>query len=211
MSILLNQGFSLYSINSINRVIRYSVRLLFRVKLFDHSCTSDKLYGITWLSAKQRIIYKIIMIVYKCIYLNSPKYVKGLLTYRIESRTSRSSNSKILCYHKFKLARYGERSLRHSAALLWNGPPRDIRLVTSIERFRSKVNDFIIGNFNIFNLILYYFILFTFINLTILFCVIYILFYRLFIYLCIIIFLKHKLGLYLLNVCINKSSIYLSI
>ena len=84
----LYQGLPLYSTNRINRVIRSSVRLLFRIKLFDHSCTSEKLYGMKWLSAKQRSIYKIIVIVYKCIYLKSPKYLKYLLTYRIESRTS---------------------------------------------------------------------------------------------------------------------------
>ena len=130
----------LYSTNCI------IVRLLFRITLFDHYCTSETLYGIR-LSAKQRSVYTIIMIVYKCIYLKLPKYLKDLLTYRIESRTSRSSNSKILRYHKFKLARYDKRSFRHSAAALWNGIPRDLRLVTSIERFRSKVKDFIIGNF----------------------------------------------------------------
>ena len=49
----------------------------------------DKLYVIKWLSAKQRSIYNIITIVYKCIYLKSPKYLKDLVTYRIKSRTSR--------------------------------------------------------------------------------------------------------------------------
>ena len=79
----------LYSINCINRFIRSSVRLLFRIQLCDHSCTSDKLYGMKWLSTKQRLIYKIIMIVYKCIYLKSPTYLKDFLIYRIESRSSR--------------------------------------------------------------------------------------------------------------------------
>ena len=87
------------------------------------------------------------MIVYKCIYLKSPKYVKDLLTYRIESRTSRSSNSKIRRYHTFKLARYSKISFRHSTAALWNRLPRNIRLVTSIERLKSKVKDLIIGHF----------------------------------------------------------------
>ena len=59
----------LYSIKCINRVIRSSVCLLFRITLFDHSFTSEKLYGIKWLSAKKRSIYKIIIIVYKYIYL----------------------------------------------------------------------------------------------------------------------------------------------
>ena len=74
----------LYSINSITRFIRSSVRLLFRITLFDHSCTFIKLDSIKWLSAKQRSIYKIIMIVYKCIYLKSPTYLKDFLTYRIK-------------------------------------------------------------------------------------------------------------------------------
>ena len=108
----LYHGLPLYSMNFINRVIRSSVRLLFRITLFDHSCTSEKLYGIKWLSAKQRSIYNIIMIFYKCIYLKSPKYLKDFLTYRIESRTSRSSNSKIRRYHKFRLAKYSKISFR---------------------------------------------------------------------------------------------------
>ena len=65
----LYQGLPLYSTNSINRVMRSSVRLLFRIQLFDHSGTSEKVYGIKWLSAKQRSIYNIIMIIYKFIYL----------------------------------------------------------------------------------------------------------------------------------------------
>ena len=73
------------------------------------------------------------MIVYKFIYLKSPKYLKDLLTYRIESRTSRSSNSKILNYRKFRLARYGKRSFRQLHYRL----TRALTNVTSIERFRS--------------------------------------------------------------------------
>ena len=57
------------------------------------------------------------MIFYKCTYLKSPKYLKEFLTYRIESRTSRSSNSKILRYHKFRLVRYVKISVRYSTAV----------------------------------------------------------------------------------------------
>ena len=55
-------------------------------------------------------INDIIMTVYKCIYLKSTKYLKYLLTYRIVSRTSRSSNRKIHRYHKSDrpLSRYGK-------------------------------------------------------------------------------------------------------
>ena len=143
----LYHGLPLFSTNCLNRVIRSSVRLLYRIQLSNHACTSDKLYSMKWLSAKQRSIYKIIMIVYKCLYLKSPKYLKDLLIYRTESRTSRSSFSKVLQYHKFRLARHGKRCFRHSAAVLWNGLPRELRIVSSLERFKRKVKDFIIGNF----------------------------------------------------------------
>ena len=143
----LYHGLPLFSTNCLTRVIRSSVRLLYRIQLSNHACTSDKLYSMKWLSAKQRSIYKIIMIVYKCLYLKSPKYLKDLLIYRTESRTSRSSFSKVLQYHKFRLARHGKICFRHSAAVLWNGLPRELRMVSSLERFKSKVKDFIIGNF----------------------------------------------------------------
>ena len=121
------------------------------------------------------------MIVYKCIYLKSPTYLKDLLTYRIESRHSRSSNSNILRYHMFRHIIYGKRSFRHSAAALWNGQHRDLKLFTFIQRFKNKVKDCIIDHFS------YSYI---FINLTILFFYLYIILS--FIYLCIIILLKHK-------------------
>ena len=143
----LYHGLPLFSTNCLNRVIRSSVRLLYRIQFSNHACISDKLYSMKWLSAKQRSIYTIIMIVYKCLYLKSPKYLKDLLIYRTESRTSRSSFSKVLEYHKFRLARHGKRCFRHSAAVLWNGLPRELRMVSSLERFKSKVKDFIIGNF----------------------------------------------------------------
>ena len=80
------------------------------------------------------------------IYLNYPKNLKDLLTYRIESRISRSSNSKILRYHKSRMAiaiymdiyRYGNRYFRQTSAELWNGIPRGLRLVTSIDRFKIE-------------------------------------------------------------------------
>ena len=149
------------------------------------------------------------MIIYKCIYLKSPTYLNDLLTYRVDSSKSRSSNIKILrSTSSYRIDMEHIFSVFGSCTMEWSTSRS--KIVKYIERLESKVKDllFIIFNICIF---LFYIILFCS-RLLFLYSyfVTYILCYLLFshVLLCL---LNHKRELSLLCLCLDKSSIHISI
>ncbi len=93
---------------------------------------------------RPRIVYKILVIVYKCLYGNGPEYLKELLVPYTPSRTLRSgTDSRLLIEPRTRLATGGDRSFQKAGPLLWNSLPRDIRMSNSLCQFKSKLKKYL--------------------------------------------------------------------
>ena len=89
-----------------------------------------------WLPIKQRVLYKISIIVFKCLNCKDfPSYLKDLISVYTPSRSLRSAD-KFLLVKPFKnLKTFGQRSFHFSAPTVWNNLPFDLRSCTSFEIF----------------------------------------------------------------------------
>jgi hypothetical protein len=106
-----------------------AARLITSRRRFDHitSVLRDQLH---WLPVRQRIVYKLALLVYGCLHGSSPQYLCDLLT----------PNTTLAAYQRLRSTAHGDlhlpeswcsvlasRSFRHSGAEIWNSLPYNIR------------------------------------------------------------------------------------
>ena len=90
-----------------------------------------------WLPVNQRIVFKFLMIVYKCINNIAPSYLSELLSQYSPKRTLRSGNKQL---QEAKSNRsWGDRSFAIGAPQLWNELPFNIRTAKSITVFKKEL------------------------------------------------------------------------
>ena len=111
-------------------------------------CNSSKFCHVTplfdtlhWLPIRQRIEFKILLIVFKSLLGQAPSYISDMLKFKQNSRNLRSSNDTLLlqinsCITKITL---GDRSFYCAAPKLWNQLPFNIRNAKSVENFKKML------------------------------------------------------------------------
>ena len=116
-------------LNRVQRLQNWAARLVYRVSR-DHP-SQPLLNSLHWLPLKQRIIFKLLLIVYKILNNLAPKYLDTCLTVYTPSRNLRSS------YDPLRLT--GDRTFTISASKHWNNLPIAIRQSPSVNIFRKAL------------------------------------------------------------------------
>lgn len=110
-------------------------RLLTNTPRMDH--ITPILIDLHWLPVKQRVVFKISVMTFKCVHGLSPGYLSSLLQLNDSSRTLRSRNS-ILLHVPFTRSHFlYSTSFSHVAPRLWNNLPFNIRSAPSLSVFKS--------------------------------------------------------------------------
>ena len=111
-------------------VLNAAARLVSGTRKFDH--VSPILKELHWLPIKQRIKYKIILLVFKSLNKLAPPYLSDKLLIKPENGL-RSSNQNLLIVPRKNLKSYGDRSFCTAGPKLWNSLPRNMRQMTALE------------------------------------------------------------------------------
>ena len=101
-----------------------------------------QLQKLHWLPIKQRIDFKIGVLSFKTLTINSPIYLATLLNSYKPARTLRSTNNNLLQIPHTKTVT-GTRAFRCAAPQLWNSLPADITSLHSLDCFRQKLITFL--------------------------------------------------------------------
>ena len=101
------------------------------------------LINLQWLPIKQRIKFKVLLLVFKCLNGSAPLYLSELLSPYRPSRSLRSSSSNLLVKQSSNFKYYGLRAFRSAGPELWNSLPNDLRLVTSLDRFKIMIKTYL--------------------------------------------------------------------
>ena len=83
-------GLPANQINKLQRVQNAAARLVSNIPRFCH--ISPVMYRLHWLPVKYRIIYKVILITFKAMQGNAPRYISDLITFTRQSRYGLRSN-----------------------------------------------------------------------------------------------------------------------
>ena len=124
------------TINSLQLVQNSLARAVFSSRKFER--VTPLLQRLHWLPISQRIDYKIALLTFKTLQLNSPSYLADLLVQYKPSRNLRSENKNLLVVPPFHSCA-GRRSFAYYAPTLWNSLPLSLRSLTSVSSFRSSL------------------------------------------------------------------------
>ena len=97
-------------------------------------------YELHWLLIRERIEYKILLPVFKCLHDMAPKYLENLLSINNRegiARNLRSNEAVILIVPYVKNKTFAACSLRVQGTILWNRLPASLRNQETLENFKT--------------------------------------------------------------------------
>ena len=126
----------------LQRVLNAAARVVCLIPKFDH--ITPVLIGLHWLPVRYRVIFKILLLVYKALHANAPPYISDLLTPKHSGCYSlRSNEQNLLIVPKTMRKTFGDRAFAKAGPFLWNELPADIREASTVEIFKSRLKTFL--------------------------------------------------------------------
>ena len=123
--------------NKLQLLQNHAARVVMKAKKY--SSASALLKELHWLPVRQRVLYKIALLVFKCLNVdNFPAYLKDLITLYKPLRNLRSSD-KCLLAKPFKSLKFGHKSFHYSAPVVCNELPFEIRTCTNLYSFKKML------------------------------------------------------------------------
>ena len=107
-----------------------AARLVAKVNRFDGISTEMLLKQFHWLRVKERIEYKLITIVFKCLHGLAPVDLSSSI---VQSKSERTYKLNVPSFN----CRYGERSFSVAGPRLWNDLPLCIRSTSNLVNFKK--------------------------------------------------------------------------
>ena len=130
-------GIPTYEINKLQKLQNSCARLIFGKKKNDH--VTELFQTLHWLPIRQRIIFKILTLVFKFFQKNVPEYISDCLVIKninmLTLNIPRTNTS------------YGDRAFSNIAPKLWNSLPNFIRAAPSYSPFKSHLKHLLFSNF----------------------------------------------------------------
>lgn len=95
------------------------------------------LYRLHWLPIRQRIEFKLLLLVYRAVHHLGPAYISSLVTSYTPTRSLRSAEQGLLTVPRYHLEHYGRRSFSVAGPILWNALPHAVRHANCVATFKS--------------------------------------------------------------------------
>lgn len=104
--------------------------------LYKHNHLGDCLHTLHWLPVRQRIQFKLLLMVYKTLNGQGPQYLEELLHYR------NFTNAPLLNTCK-STSSWGDRAFSRAGPALWNVIPNSLKSATTVEAFKTNLKTFL--------------------------------------------------------------------
>ena len=127
----------------LQRVLHSAARLVLGLKPWDHVTAAVR--DLHWLPIRQRIDYKLCLLVHRAVTGQAPSYLSELLTVAadVPGRASlRSSARHDLIQPRTRL-KAGERAFSVAAPRAWNNLPNELKKITDTKLFKTKLKTFL--------------------------------------------------------------------
>ena len=129
----------------LQRVQNTSARLICNLPKFAH--VTPLLRELHWLPVRQRIEFKILMLVYKALHGQAPSYITELLNFKFQTHghnlRSKQDTLQLQTPQIRTKVTLGDRSFLCAAPRLWNRLPLDIRKSQSLGCFKLKLKTYL--------------------------------------------------------------------
>ena len=125
------------------QVIQNSAARLVKGKRKKKCSTADFIRECHWLRVKERIVFKVCLLVHKCLHGSAPQGLKEMLVYADSKRTMKLKQASFS-------GSYGMRSFRRAAPKMWNLLPYSIRREDDVDELKKSLKTFLFKNFTEF-------------------------------------------------------------
>ena len=119
-----------------------AVRLINRTSRMEH--ITPQLAALHWLPIRYRIDFKVATLAFRCVHGTAPSYLMELVSLQTATRSGLRSGKdalKLVVPSAMKV-RWGERSFSSSAPRIWNALPLELRSLSTLTSFRSRLKTF---------------------------------------------------------------------
>ena len=130
-----------------------AARFVCGARKFDHK--SPILVKIHRLPISYRVVFKLLLLVFKAVNGLGPRYLAELLQYQNHSRTLRSNSLELLLQQKSNNKTYGDRAFSTCAPRLWNNIPLDTHKSNNVSTYTKNLKTYHFRKF-INNGLIYY-------------------------------------------------------
>ena len=134
-------GLPTYMINKLQIIQNAAARIVTFTKKTDH--ITPVLCKLHWLPVQYRIIFKILLLLYKGLNGLAPAYISELLHYRTSSRLPRSASQTLLSIPRTSLKTYGDRAFSAAGPKLWNELPFSLRSSNTLAVFKRDLKTYL--------------------------------------------------------------------
>ena len=128
-------GATEYDLTRLQRLPNRAARLIFLVGRDTPS--APLLRRLHWLPIRKRIEFKILTIVYKCVYAQALEYLQNLINFNKPSYATRSSYDTTLLSIPRTRTCTGDKAFQVAGPRLWNSLPVSMRQAKTINAFKS--------------------------------------------------------------------------
>ena len=129
-------GISTKELNRLQRLQNSCARLIFGLR--KSASVSNIFHEFHWLPIKNRILFKILCFVFKCIHNQAPVYLTSLLQI--------NNQENITLAIPRRLHSIGDRAFSSCGPALWNALPVDIRQIPTLSKFKSQLKHLLFSN-----------------------------------------------------------------
>ena len=126
-------------LEQLQRVQNIAARVVTLTRCSPENHITPVLKSLHWLPVKIRIVFKVLLLTYKCVSSLAPEYLCNLVTKQQYARPLRSEKLEHLKVPETRLKTYGDRSFQYAAAVEWNKLPLDIRESPSVSCFKTRL------------------------------------------------------------------------
>ena len=114
-----------------------AARVVYRLRKYDH--VTPALISLHWLPMRFRPLYKLCLLVFKCLKGIAPGYVSSLISLQEAPRSLRSTNDTLLLQVPRSSLKLGERAFSVAAPAIWNSLPLSLRNEENIDNFKKNL------------------------------------------------------------------------
>lgn len=116
-------GVSDYRLMKLQRLQNSAARVIMKVHKYDR--ITPILRSLHWLPVEKRIIFKVLVLTFKCIHKSAPLYLQDLVTVRAVTRSLRSNSTEgiLLSVPRTKNVTHGDRAFSVYGPRTWNSLP----------------------------------------------------------------------------------------
>ena len=123
----------------LRRLQNCAARLACKVNRFDKVRSEDLFKKLHWLKVRERVVYKVLLTVHKCVYGDAPPDLKDMINLSQSNRTKKVEV-------KDCNGGMGDQAFSVCGPRLWNALPTRLRLLDDVKDFKAQIKTYLFTN-----------------------------------------------------------------